>query len=183
MRLGDWPFVRTVAVGTSRQAGSSAMKGKILVVDDMPEILLMITELLSGAGYSVLAASTFEDGRRLAAGAHPDLVLIDVRLGAYNGIQIALKEHIEHPLRPVIVMTAYIDPVIEAEARTHGAELLEKPIQADRLLSLIERLLAERESPGESTSIRDGPSFRTLRPPASKNLGKPKAKKKTPKKR
>lgn len=158
------------------------MKGKILVVDDMPEILLMITELLSGAGYSVLAASTFEDGRRLAAGAHPDLVLIDVRLGAYNGIQIALKEHIEHPLRPVIVMTGYIDPVIEAEVRTHGAECLEKPIQADRLLSLIERLLAERESPGESTSIRHRRSFRTLRPPASK-IGRPKAKKKTAKKR
>jgi DNA-binding NtrC family response regulator len=123
------------------------MKAKILVVDDMPEVLLMITELLSGAGYSVLAASTFEDGRRLAAGANPDLVLIDVRLGAYNGLQLAVREHVDHPLRPVIVMSGYADPVIEAEARRQGAEFLEKPVQPDGLLPLIERLLTQRNAP------------------------------------
>ena len=49
----------------------------------------MITELLRGAEYEVLGAPTLEQGRRLARDANPELIVVDVRLGPYNGLELA----------------------------------------------------------------------------------------------
>jgi DNA-binding NtrC family response regulator len=85
------------------------MKVKILVVDDAAPVRHMLKELLAGAGYDVLAAGSFEEGRQLADSANPDLMLIDVRLGEYNGLQLAVRERVNHPERPIIVMTGHSD--------------------------------------------------------------------------
>ena len=117
------------------------MKPTILVVDDAPEIRRMLSELLGGAGYDVHTAATYEEGRDLADAANPDLLLLDIRLGEYNGLQLAVRERTAHPGRPVIVMTGYLDPVLEAEARRQGAAFIEKPVEAGALLALIARML------------------------------------------
>lgn len=106
----------------------------------------MLTELLSGAGYEVLSAATFEEGKQLADAGNPDLMLIDIRLGDYNGLQLAVRERVNHPGRPVIVMTGHSDPVLEAEARRHGAEFVEKPLHPARLIEMIKRM-----APGDGT--------------------------------
>ncbi len=120
------------------------MKPKILVVDDAPAVRRMLTELLDGAGYDVLSAGTFEEGKQLADAGNPDLMLIDIRLGDYNGLQLAVRERVNHPGRPVIVMTGHSDPVLEAEARRHGAEFVEKPLHPSRLIEMIRRMTPER---------------------------------------
>ena len=116
------------------------MKRRILVVDDADPVRRMLTELLGNAGYEVISAATFEEGKKLADSANPDLLLIDVRLGDYNGLQLAVRERVNHPGRPVIVMTGHSDPVLEAEARRQGAEFVEKPLQPTSLIELIDRL-------------------------------------------
>jgi two-component system response regulator GlrR len=116
------------------------MKPRILVVDDAPSVRRMLTELLSAAGYEVLSAATFEEGKQLADSGEPDLMLIDIRLGDFNGLQLAVRERVNHPGRPVIVMTGHSDPVLEAEARRHGAEFLEKPLHPSTLLELVRRM-------------------------------------------
>jgi DNA-binding NtrC family response regulator len=116
------------------------MKPTILVVDDAPAVRRMLTELLSGAGYEVMSAGTFEEGKHLADAGNPDLMLIDIRLGDYNGLQLAVRERVNHPGRPVIVMTGHSDPVLEAEARRHGAEFIEKPLHPSRLIEMIQRM-------------------------------------------
>jgi two-component system, NtrC family, response regulator GlrR len=120
------------------------MKPKILVVDDAPSVRRMLTELLDGAGYDVLSAGTFEEGKQLADAGNPDLMLIDIRLGDYNGLQLAVRERVNHPSRPVIVMTGHSDPVLEAEARRHGAEFVEKPLHPSRLIEMIRRMTPDR---------------------------------------
>lgn len=117
------------------------MKQRILVVDDSPAITRMLGELLGGAGYDVMTAGTFEQGKHLADTGHPDLLVVDIRLGDYNGLQLALRERLGHPDRPVIVMSGYVDPVLEAEARRQGATFVEKPIQPTQLVALIRDLL------------------------------------------
>jgi DNA-binding NtrC family response regulator len=116
------------------------MKPTILVVDDAPAVRRMLTELLTGAGYEVMSAGTFEEGKHLADAGNPDLMLIDIRLGDYNGLQLAVRERVNHPGRPVIVMTGHSDPVLEAEARRHGAEFVEKPLHPSRLIEMIQRM-------------------------------------------
>lgn len=136
------------------------MNAKILVVDDSPEVLGMMTELLRGAEYEVLAAATFDDGRRLAREADPDVIVVDVRLGPYNGLELAVMEHLDHPSRPLIVMSGHADPVLQAEAAKQSAVFLEKPIDVDQLLRLIARMLAARRTArpgykaGESRTLR-----------------------------
>lgn len=120
------------------------MKARILVVDDAPSVRRMLTELLEGSGYEVLSAGTFEEGKQMADIGNPDLMLIDIRLGDYNGLQLAVRERVNHPGRPVIVMTGHSDPVLEAEARRHGAEFVEKPLHLASLIDLIERMKPTR---------------------------------------
>jgi len=120
------------------------MKPTILVVDDDPSVRRMLSELLSIAGYDVLSAASLDEGKRLADTGNPDLLLIDVRLGDYNGLQLAVRERANHPGRPVIVMTGHSDPVLEAEARRLGAEFVEKPLHPARLIEIISRMMPAR---------------------------------------
>ena len=86
------------------------MKPKILVVDDAPSVRRMLSELLSGVGYEVLSAGTFEEGKHLADEGNPDLMLIDIRLGDYNGLQLAVRERVNHPGRAVIRLSRRTAP-------------------------------------------------------------------------
>jgi DNA-binding NtrC family response regulator len=121
------------------------MSQQILIVDDTIPALGALAELLQRAGYDVLTAASFESARRLLDTENPDLLIVDIRLGAYNGLQLAVRERIEHPNRPVIIMTGYPDPTLEAEARRNGAEFVEKPIRADDLFSMVKRMLARHQ--------------------------------------
>ena len=117
------------------------MVPNILVVDDSEEIRQMLTTLLTGVGYKVITAGTYEHAKDEADYADPDLLIIDIRLGDRNGLQIALREHSRRRPRPVIVMSGHDDPVLIAEAGRFGAEFVPKPIDSDHLLAVIKRLL------------------------------------------
>lgn len=106
----------------------------ILVVDDHRVTRLGLAEMLSEAGYSVVTAATFQEARRILRESPPDLLIADVRLGSFNGLQLVISA--QHRV-PSIVITGYADPVLEAEARRSGAEYLIKPFNPDRLLMLI----------------------------------------------
>jgi DNA-binding response OmpR family regulator len=114
---------------------------KVLIVDDTPSTLGALSELLTNAGYDVMRASSFEEGRRLAEEGNPDLLVIDVRLGPYNGLHLVVRERLAHPDRPVILTTGFPDAVLEAEARRYGAEFMEKPIRSAELIAAVKRLL------------------------------------------
>jgi DNA-binding response OmpR family regulator len=121
------------------------MAQRILIVDDTTATLGALAELLTVAGYDVLTAASFEEGRRLADEGDPDLLLVDVRLGPYNGLHLVVRERMAHPHRPVIMTTGFPDPVLEAEARRYGAEFMEKPIRSVDLIAMIKRLLPEAQ--------------------------------------
>ena len=119
------------------------MTATILVVDDSAEVRAIMTTVFESAGYEVFTAGTFEQGKELFDRVLPDLVVLDIRLGAYNGLQLAVRIRSEHPTRPVLVMSGHLDPVLIAEAQRHGAEFVEKPIEPARLLSLVGRMLSK----------------------------------------
>ncbi|HSL22771.1 MAG TPA: response regulator [Vicinamibacterales bacterium] len=116
---------------------------KLLIVEDEPILLEMLSAVVSTAGYEVLGATSFEEAKRLIDTAEPDLLIVDVRLGPYNGLHLVVRERLSHPNRPVIVTSAYADEVLVQEARRYGAEFLEKPLTAAELLALIKKLLPD----------------------------------------
>ena len=112
------------------------MPRTILIADDDPGIRSWLVRLLENAGYRVMAASTVEEAKKALAadGAGPDLLITDVRMGAFNGLQLVAMNsgHI-----PAIVMTGHDDPVIETDARQLGAEFVLKPLDPAALLRMV----------------------------------------------
>jgi FixJ family two-component response regulator len=117
------------------------MAPRVLIVEDNDATRTGLNELLTRAGYIAQAARSFEDGIRAMRDDPPDLLLADVRLGPYNGLQLLVTG----PKRvPTIIMTGFPDPVLEADARHLGAQFILKPVSPAALLALVEQQLASR---------------------------------------
>lgn len=117
------------------------MARKILVVEDDTATRRGLMALLRNAGYDVVAVDSIPDAKKALVAERPDLLITDVRLGAYNGLQLVAMN--PNPI-PAIVMTGFPDRVLEAEARRLGAEFVLKPVAPSALLDMIERKLSDR---------------------------------------
>jgi DNA-binding response OmpR family regulator len=113
----------------------------ILIVDDHRVTRLGLAEMLADAGYSVVTAGSFQEARGILRDAPPDLLIADVRLGSFNGLQLVINHRV-----PAIVITGYADTVLEAEARRVGAEYLVKPFNPDQLLAIVREKLGHTPS-------------------------------------
>jgi DNA-binding NtrC family response regulator len=116
----------------------------ILVAEDDAATLAGLATYLHEAGFSVVPAANFADARRLLVFARPDVLIADVRLGEYNGLQLVVHARALQPPPAAIVTSGFSDPVIEAEARQMDATFLLKPVDPTRLLALIRRMVAHR---------------------------------------
>src|SRR5215510_10558261 len=116
------------------------MARTILVVEDDEATRVGLLVLLAEAGYRTIGAGTLKQATELLAQQNPDLMVVDVRLGGDNGLQLVAMAI--QPI-PAIVTTAFADPILEAEARQFGADFMVKPMSPRALLDLIERKLAE----------------------------------------
>jgi DNA-binding NtrC family response regulator len=114
------------------------MSAKVLIVEDDDATRDGLRRLLAGAGYAPIVAASFPEGLRLLDGEKPDLLLVDVRLGEYNGLQLVIAAQRKVP---AIVLTGHPDPVLAEDAHNEGADYLLKPVQPQRLLELMGRLL------------------------------------------
>jgi CheY-like chemotaxis protein len=111
---------------------------RILIVDDDDTTRRGLVALMAGAGFVALPAGTFQEATAALEHDAPDLIITDIRLQGYNGLQILAMG--SRPI-PAIVVTGYPDRSIEADARKMGAEFLLKPISPAALLSLVQQKL------------------------------------------
>ena len=111
---------------------------RVLIVEDDAATRSGLGTLLQRAGYDVLVTDSVPEGRRALEEGAPDLLIADVRLGEFNGLQLIAMS--PRPI-PAIVVTAFVDPALEADARRLGAHYLVKPIAPAVLLALVEELL------------------------------------------
>jgi DNA-binding response OmpR family regulator len=118
-----------------------AKRRRVLIVEDDTATRTGLEKLLQNAGYATVTASSLQDGLQAMSEMPPDLLIADVRLGEYNGIQLIATSGLSIPS---IVITAFADPVLEAEARRFGADYLLKPVAPAQLMELIRRRLAEK---------------------------------------
>jgi len=119
------------------------MKNKlILVIDDEPEIRTLLTRFLARKGFSVLAAGTLEEGRRLFNLSKPELVFLDVNLPDGNGLS-ELKHINSGKLQyKVIMMSAFDHNEVKMEAIQYGAlDFLSKPFNIARLDQVVQSQL------------------------------------------
>ena len=81
--------------------------GDILLVDDDPDLLKLISLRLASAGYRVRTADSGEAALGALAVARPGVVITDLRMPGIDGLQLFEAIHREHPALPVIILTAH----------------------------------------------------------------------------
>jgi DNA-binding response OmpR family regulator len=115
---------------------------KILVTDDTPEILIMMTTLLGRAGYEVMEASTGTDCLVAVRTNHPDLVLLDVMLPDISGIEVCRQIKNDKNLEDIFVILAsgiQISSEDQAEGLDIGADAyIVRPIPNKEFLARIQ---------------------------------------------
>ena len=105
----------------------------ILIVGLDRESLDGLVAVMAGAGYRVTGVQSFEEGR-LALDASPDVLVTDIRLGAYNGLQLIIRGRALNPGLRAIVVTAHPDVVVRREAEQLDAVYMIAPVDPARLL-------------------------------------------------
>jgi CheY-like chemotaxis protein len=127
-----------------------------LVVENDPTQLAATRDVLRGAGYRVASAGTFREAQQLLALEPPELLIADVRLGAFNGLHLLVMSRPDHPEMAAIITCVSPDPVLEADAKQYGAVYLVKPISPVVLLSAVSDALVGK-SPKSSAAVRRWP--------------------------
>lgn len=119
---------------------------RILLVDDTPENLDILSALLEDLGCQLLVATSGERALELAGRRVPDLILLDVMMPDMNGFEVCtrLKANLATTEIPVIFVTARTDDISQG-FRVGGADYITKPINADEVKARVKHQL-ERQA-------------------------------------
>jgi len=115
---------------------------RILVLDDDENALSGIVELLRDAEYLVTGAATYDAAKRLLAADAYDLLICDVRLRGFNGLNLVMQSRSEYPDMAVIIISGYDEPLMNLEASRYQATFVGKPIRPSAFLDTVAHCLS-----------------------------------------
>lgn len=116
--------------------------GKVLLVDDDPGLLRLLTIRLKSEGYEVAACESAAQALASTPRFHPDVVVTDLRMAQTDGIGLLKELQRRYPALPVILMTAHgtIPDAVEA-TRAGAFAFLTKPVEREQLLAQLSRAM------------------------------------------
>ncbi|WP_455026564.1 response regulator transcription factor [Olsenella uli] len=129
---------------------------KILVVEDDPASLMLITEILKGYDYTVVSALDGRSALDVSKRENPDLIILDVMLPALNGYQVCerLRSMSQFRNTPIIMLTVLNEDSQRIRALEAGANgFLSKPFKRVELLTRIKALLSAQVNSDEMVSL------------------------------
>lgn len=123
---------------------------KILLIDDEPIIVKLVSSRLQANGYDVITASNGQEGLQKARTEQPDLIILDVMLPKMDGYRVCrlLKYDDKYRRIPIIMFSARVQTEDQEKGMMAGADAyLTKPFNPQTLLGKIEELLANQNKP------------------------------------
>ena len=114
---------------------------KVLLVDNSPTRADTV-DALRALDFRVTTAEGYEQGLDLVLSESPDVLVTELRLGAFNGLHLIIRLRGQSPDAMAVVYTMFPDPVLEQQARQLGASYLIQDGDPSTLVAL----LAERVS-------------------------------------
>jgi two-component system response regulator (stage 0 sporulation protein F) len=115
----------------------------ILVVDDEEEICSLTKSILVKKDYNVLVAKNGSDALDFVAKEHPELVLLDVRLGEVSGIDVLRKiKEIDNKIKVIMVTGLYEEEIINQAKALGAQDYITKPFTIAYLKELVARELS-----------------------------------------
>ncbi len=121
-----------------------ATRKRILLVDDEPLTLQMLTDIFRASGFEILTAQDGAEGLARARAERPDLLILDIMMPKLDGFKVArlLKSDRNYRHIPIIILTAKAGAADSELSRQAGADrYLLKPIDPEVLLEQVKRLL------------------------------------------
>jgi CheY-like chemotaxis protein len=131
----------------------------IAVVDDDPNTCKTFKDNLEEKGFSVVTATDGDEAIRLAKERPQDVIFIDVKLPPINGVETFLEIKKINPNSKVVIMTAYgkeMDDLLEQAKQKGSYACLHKPIDMEKLLSMIDEIVSHKETPVLPTATTKG---------------------------
>jgi two-component system response regulator (stage 0 sporulation protein F) len=115
---------------------------KILMIDDEPELLEVMKDVLEEQNYQVFQASNGPEGVLINEMIDPDLIILDLRMPGMDGIETLRKIRESDMVVLVVILTGYGCPdTIRDAADLEVSEYLSKPFENDDLVTVIGKLL------------------------------------------
>ena len=125
-----------------------------MVVEQRLADALPIVSFLAGCHFHVTVADTFADAKMRMAVRPPALLITEVRLGEYNGLELVLRGKSRRPDMAAIVVSTIADSVLQVDAEGMGATFVLKPTAGRELRAATFRTMFERTQSPEGTPIR-----------------------------
>ncbi len=138
-------------VRSGERSTADPQTARILIADDDPDMCLLLVSFLGDLGYQVCEALSGTELLRLLRAtevdAYPmdgvDLVIMDNRMPGLTGVEVLQKLRASHWDVPLILMTAFPDAFVRAQASKLDAVLLPKPFSLGSLRQTVHRVLSE----------------------------------------
>jgi len=130
------------------------MSAKILVVDDNPINLKLVSDVLAFEGHDVLKAADAEEAQLILADTFPDLILMDIALPGMDGLTLTRKLKADERTRqiPIVALTAFAMKGDDQKALGAGCDgYITKPIDTRKFTAQVATFLESR--PAETDKI------------------------------
>jgi two-component system alkaline phosphatase synthesis response regulator PhoP len=133
---------------------------KILIADDEPDILEIISYNLHKEGYEVYTAADGNEALEKARHHHPDLIILDIMMPKKTGVEVCqiLRTQPEFSQTLIIFLTALSDEAVQIKGLESGADdYLTKPVSPKVLISRVNAIFRRiKQEPVENKRIRIG---------------------------
>jgi two-component system NtrC family response regulator len=132
------------------------VKPRVLAIDDEANYLVILRELLERAGYAADTAGDPLEALKLAARRSFDVALVDLRLGALDGVEVMQRLQRLSPELGVIIMTAYatVETAV-ASLKSGAADYVMKPFDNEALLRCVQRAVTLTRLARENARLRE----------------------------
>ena len=135
---------------STRRGQAGGEQERVLVVDDDPQMLRYVRDVLSKAGYAPMVAADSGEALRLVEASKPHLILLDLLLPGTDGIEL-MKDILEEADVPIIFLSAYGQDQVIARAFERGAtDYVVKPFSPTELVARIRAALRRQAMPAQA---------------------------------
>ncbi len=122
-------------------------KGYLLVVEDVPDILVLIETTLKFKGYRVVTAVNGQEALDIIQREHPAVIITDILMPKLDGFSLVHRLRLDPETRdiPIVFLSAtYVAPEDKAFAQTIGVtRFIEKPVDFESFLPVIDQLMTK----------------------------------------
>jgi DNA-binding response OmpR family regulator len=120
------------------------MAGKILIVDDEPDLLRLLTYALQIEGYQIVTATTGAEALRKVQGERLDMAILDLMLPDMSGVEVCkqMRARPDTAELPIMILSARVQVADKVRALQAGAdEYVSKPVDSDELVARVRAMM------------------------------------------